>query len=258
MVRPSLLHLPLLLAVRAAWRILLGRAFDWRLCLQRLAAIHPRAATICGEGLDLDSSAELLGSSPVVLLLGWNVRGNKLFEKHRAEILKRLALTIDRPRVESILRRVRIGSDLLIGVHVRQSDYAQFEAGAHFFSTPQYTAAMKSIADAVAPCRVGFVVCSDTAQAASEFQGLNATIAVGTTATDDLTLLSLCDGIIGPHSTFNMWAAFMGDTPLIWLESGAKVSLAGMDTIRNLASQCAEPTVRHRRKQAYQGRGGDG
>ena len=233
--RPSVFHLPLLLAARAAWRIFSGHAFDWRVCLQRLSAFHPSANIIYGEGLDLDNAAEQLGASRVVVLSGWTIRGHRLFEKHRREIMRRLALTINQPLVESILRRAQSDSDLLIGVHVRQSDYAEFEYGAHFFSTPQYAAAMKSITDAVTPCRVSFVVCSDTQQAAREFQGLNATVAVGTTAADDLTLLSLCDGIIGPHSTFNHWAAFMGDAILIWLELGGKVPPAGMDTIRNLA-----------------------
>ena len=150
--------------------------------------------------------------------------------------MKRLELKVDRPRVESLLRRAQNGSDLLVGVHIRQSDYAEFENGAHFFSTLQYAAAMKSIMDAVTPCRVAFVVCSDTVQEASEFEGLNATLAVGTTETDDLTLLSFCDAIVGPHSTFNHWAAFMGDAVLIWLEPGGKVPPAGMDTIRHLGS----------------------
>lgn len=46
-------------------------------------------------------------------------------------------------------------------------------------------------------------------------------------AEDDQTLMSQCDYIIGPPSTFSTWASFMGKVPLLHLYSaGQKVKLS--------------------------------
>jgi hypothetical protein len=76
---------------------------------------------------------------------------------------------------------------------------------------------MGSVQDLLRPERVGFLVVSDEPQRALGFDGLAVRLLAGS-ALEDMYSLAYCDYIIGPHSTFSMWASFYGETPLYRLE----------------------------------------
>ena len=58
-----------------------------------------------------------------------------------------------------------------------------------------------------------FFACSDEPRHEHEFPGLRVGIGAGS-AVGDLCALAKCDYIIGPLSTFSMWASFYGHKPL--------------------------------------------
>ena len=96
----------------------------------------------------------------------------------------------------------------IIGVHIRQSDYAQ-DAPQFCWTPGQYLTWMQALRGELGP-DTGFVVVTDGK--IPDFNESWITLHRGN-AVQDLCVLSHCHRIMGPPSTFNRWAAFVGDKP---------------------------------------------
>jgi hypothetical protein len=74
--------------------------------------------------------------------------------------------------------------------------------------------------------RLAFLICSDEPRHENEFPGLTVGFGPGSQM-GDLHALARCDWILGPLSTFSMWASFYGNKPLLLLrDSAARVELS--------------------------------
>lgn len=96
----------------------------------------------------------------------------------------------------------RAEGEAVVGVHKRRGDYRQFLGGRYYFEDDVYEAnkaAVRKILEATGR-KVRFV----------EFPRGE--------AVEDQWLMSRCDYLIGPPSSFSAWASFMGRVPLglIW------------------------------------------
>jgi hypothetical protein len=101
---------------------------------------------------------------------------------------------------------------LLVGVHVRRTDYERFKDGRFFYSHAQYRDLMVSV-EAIFPERdVTFLVCSDERVPSEAFAGLDVVRGPGQEL-EDLYALASCDLIIGPPSTYSAWASYYGEVP---------------------------------------------
>jgi hypothetical protein len=176
--------------------------------------------------LDLGTatSLALLSCAPAVLLCGWHLRSWSLLEKHAREVRARMALSVRDPeRLQNTMREARANSDMLIGVHIRQGDYARWHGGRYLFSTEQYVQWMRATAERFGRGkRIGFLVCSDQPQISEAFTGLPVTLAAGHSddaAVGDMIGLSQCDLLMMPPTTFGCWASFMGCVPILPLRS---------------------------------------
>lgn len=154
-----------------------------------------------------------------VVLHGWNGGDDTLLAKHRKQITDQVTLRHNKVLVLQFERTARARGSLMIGVHIRHGDFRSFMGGRLFVPVADYVSAMNEVATTLGR-DVSFLICSDEKRTIEEFEGLPVTITAGTSPSDDLTLLSKCDGIIGSHSTFSAWASFVGHTPLIPLERG--------------------------------------
>ena len=102
--------------------------------------------------------------------------------------------------------------DVLVGIHVRQGDYQNWESGKYFFSSEQYAGIMTNVENLFPGERVSFFIASDEAQTKKTFAQHSA-IFGGESAIEDMYTLAACDYIVGPPSTFSAWASFYGRTP---------------------------------------------
>jgi hypothetical protein len=109
--------------------------------------------------------------------------------------------------------RARHGSDLLIGLHIRLTDYQTYREGIFYYDLRDYRRAMKKMTVMLPRQRLAFLVCSDQQQDARAFTPLRVTMGPGTLL-GDLHSLAECDYVIGPPSTYSLWAAFYGSKPL--------------------------------------------
>jgi hypothetical protein len=104
----------------------------------------------------------------------------------------------------------------LIGMHVRRGDYAEWQNGKFFFDISTYYERMKEISTQLSNCV--FVVCSNENFVFANEANFNIVYAKGSPV-EDICVLSNCQYIIGPPSTFSGWAAFLGHRLIYFIRS---------------------------------------
>jgi hypothetical protein len=144
-----------------------------------------------------------------VFVEGWNLRNPLGLAQYAAEIRTLLAPGEEAAERTRVFRALLPKDRLLIGVHVRHRDYRTFLNGQLYMPVEEFRDTMRRLADRHARARPHFVVCSDEPRDAGEFPGLDCTISGGDLI-DDMHRLAGCDAIVGPLSTYSMWAAYVG------------------------------------------------
>ncbi|XZN91924.1 MAG: hypothetical protein ACM65M_03345 [Microcoleus sp.] len=115
--------------------------------------------------------------------------------------------------VDSLILNVKNNADIIIGVHIRQGDYEHHQKGRYFYKTEQYLEVMTSVVKLFATKQVNFLICSNLHQEPSLFYNFNCVFAKGNLI-EDMYALAECDYIVGPPSSYTMWASFYGEKPL--------------------------------------------
>lgn len=141
-------------------------------------------------------------------------------EADQAPVIRRL-LSFRSPfhqKAAAISQQLRQDCDVLVGVHARRGDYASHRNGCWFYNEADYLRWIHqapSLFPAIDANRIGFVVCSNDGGFLASCQGEAIAISPMGSAAGDQLLLSHCDLILGPPSTFSVWAAFLTDTRLL-------------------------------------------
>jgi hypothetical protein len=115
--------------------------------------------------------------------------------------------------IAKLISNIRNGTDILIGVHIRQGDYRQHQDGRYFYQAEQYLKVMESVQALFSDKQVTFLICSNEKQEADFFQHLSYVYG-NNHIIEDMYALAECDYIIGPPSSYTMWASFYGERPL--------------------------------------------
>jgi hypothetical protein len=175
--------------------------------------------------LDLDTPAfrKASANSRLLVLQGWLFLGDKNLEKH-ADSVRRFFQPNPRYRLaaERTVAAVRSSSELLIGVHIRRGDYSDFLEGKYFYELDTYQDFMQQTEALFPESKVAFLVCSNESLEASLFPSAKVAFGPGDFL-EDLCCLSQCDYLIGPPSTYSLWASFYGGVPLAVIEQPGSV-----------------------------------
>ncbi|WP_182868849.1 alpha-1,2-fucosyltransferase [Rhodopirellula sp. JC639] len=174
-----------------------------------------------GEICDLegDRFRSAVESGRTLLLQGWLFRSPRLLEQHWPHIRDFFTVSkTDRDVIDQRIRQARRDSDVLVGVHIRRGDYANYRGGQYYYDDALYSRWMHSVCDQLPGQRVRFLVCSNEPLDESAFTGLNITHGPGT-ALRDMYALADTDWMMGPPSTFTGWAEMVGRRPRIELQS---------------------------------------
>lgn len=173
----------------------------------------------------------------LLLLTGWRFRDDDAMQKHAALIRRVFAPRPGyRESIDACLSAVRGRCDVLVGVHIRRTDYATFQNGRYCFADAVYRQWMEHLQGQMNR-RVGFLIASDEPIDLAVFEGLVVQVAPGQEL-KDLYALASCDYLIGPPSTYTSWASYYGQV-LLW--HGEKSDrLPGLQDFR--IHQCASST----------------
>lgn len=187
--------------------------------LQRFLKVRIVGDMATGD-VNLNSPAYLAQArDPCPLVVhGWQYRDKRHFAKH-ANLLRQFFRPIKphRTAVEQVLTSNRAHADVLIGVHIRRGDYAEWQGGAFFYDNATYCRFMREMLHLFpATSRVRFLLFSNEAIATPDFAEFDTGRSTNHPL-EDLYAMAGCDYILGPVSSYSMWASFFGQVPLCHL-----------------------------------------
>jgi len=161
-----------------------------------------------------DQMKEKVRSNSMTFVSGLNFRDIPSIKEHIKKIRDYFRpLKHHRDNIAKVVDNARAQCDVLVGVHIRQGDYANHLDGRYFFSNDDFISMMRQVKSLFPQKRVGFLLCSDAKidhhifDEFSCFYGPNHVV-------EDMYTLAECDYIIGPPSTYSLWACLYGDKKL--------------------------------------------
>ncbi len=122
-----------------------------------------------------------------------------------------------RSMAEEQIFELRKSFDNIIAVHIRRGDYKEFLDGKYYFEDDVYLKKMMEVEKLLSPATVCFAIFSNENINLKNFEGINISFKNTNTAIGDMWGISLCNYIMGPLSTFSMWASFLKNVPLLFL-----------------------------------------
>ncbi|MFZ4057758.1 MAG: alpha-1,2-fucosyltransferase, partial [Ferruginibacter sp.] len=152
-----------------------------------------------------------------VVTEGWLFKDRDNFENH-SDTIRKIFTPVEPYRSEAnkVIAEARSNTDILIGVHIRRGDYERFLGGRWFYSDAIYAEKMLQVQAQYAAMgkRCAFFICSNVPIDVQEYDKALQLHYNSRNFIVDLYAMAQCDGIIGPPSTYSMWASFYGKVPL--------------------------------------------
>ena len=188
------------------------------------------------ENASTTEQEQIMLNKRYVVATGWYARWYDLFLKYKSEILKLFAFL---PEVEEKVKAIlsphsSLLSPLKLGLHIRRGDYKTWQNGQFYFTDEEYVRVIKSFINNLPsihpqPSRlVHIFICGNDPTLNKEYYRKElSSLPVSLTFPDgnpgeDLCLLSHCDYLIGPPSTFTLVASMYHDAPLCWLSDTSR------------------------------------
>jgi hypothetical protein len=207
-------------------------SFTWYLVAKYLAALKILpTASFKRRDCDREALERKMLKHRHIVVSGWFVRYYDLFLKYREEICDLFTLdeqytTPVRKKMQEVEKLSTFNSPLStlrLGVHIRRGDYAKWRNGQFFYSDEIYAAYINRFVGMHQDKSVHvYLSTNDPSVTEERFQLLcqKAHIhCLGGSAPEDLFMLSECDYLIGPPSTFSLVAAMYRDIPLYRMDT---------------------------------------
>ncbi len=179
---------------------------------------------LCGEEFQ-----RLLSRHRLVVAKGWKFRAHAALKSRRDEVVRLFTPhPAIRAEVERHIAQARSGCDVLVGLHVRRGDYANWLGGKFFYGLDAYADWLKAANALWSGKKVGFLICSnESVDDLLRLPGVSASAGPSAPITD-IYALAACDFLIGPPSTFTLWASYYGGAPLhMLMEKDQQLQIAG-------------------------------
>lgn len=201
--------------------------FGWYLLAKYAAALR-LLPTASFKSSDCDQKAleqKMLRHKHIVVS-GWNVRFYEHFLTYRDEICQ--LFKIDEQYTHPVEEAMKVAEadkkGVRLGVHIRRGDYAQWQYGKYCFDDDTYARLINRFAALHEGETIHvYLSTNDPEVHAETYQKLCPKVKIHLlqgNAPSDLYMLSACDYVIGPPSTFSLVAAMYRDIPLYRMDSG--------------------------------------
>lgn len=173
------------------------------------------------ENIEEEPFISLCKHTKVLILRGWKYRVSpstfSLFTKDLRQFfsIRESFVRETSERINALKKQCT-----LIGIHIRRGDYKCFEKGRYYYEIGDYIRWMLRLREITTHLNPFFIVCSNERLEKTIFKDFEPHLYLSDLeAIQDLFLLSRCDYIAGPPSTFSMWASFYGNTPLYMIKN---------------------------------------
>ncbi|MEO8149548.1 MAG: alpha-1,2-fucosyltransferase [Bacteroidia bacterium] len=144
--------------------------------------------------------------------------GVEQMKKHQAalqEIFKPAHTVVDKMKW---LQEQRPADAFMIGVHIRRGDYRKYRDGKYFYDHEVYKKFMRHVISLFPYSPITFFICSDEKINENDFSEFQIVLNKNGNSIEDMYLLSVCQYIMGPPSTFSKWSSYYGNVPLFIME----------------------------------------
>ena len=197
--------------------------FDWYLLAKYLAALRLLpTASFKYDDCDREALERKMLRHRHIVVSGWHARWYDLFLKYRDEITD--LFTLDSQYTDSVKAKMQeveqgsTGSIVRLGVHIRRGDYRIFHDGKYLYDDEVYQRHIRRFM-MLHPGKAihVYIATNDPEVKESSYQeqcpGAHVHC-LGGSSPEDLFMLSECDYLIGPPSTYSLVAAMYRDIPL--------------------------------------------
>jgi len=197
--------------------------FGWYLLAKYLAALRLLpTASFKHEDCDREALERKMLRHRHIVVSGWHARWYDLFQKYRDEITD--LFTLDSQYTEPVKAKMQkveqgsTGSIVRLGVHIRRGDYRIFHDGKYLYDDEVYQRHIRRFM-MLHPGKAihVYIATNDPEVKESSYQeqcpGAHVHC-LGGSSPEDLFMLSECDYLIGPPSTYSLVAAMYRDIPL--------------------------------------------
>ena len=181
--------------------------------------------TVVNLSVQKEASARL-ANNHITILIGWYLYDTASLTKCSRVIRKYFAPETN--MVERLKKRYGIRKDLFyVGVHIRRGDYAQWRDGRYYLNDNTYRKYMDQYCrfhDNAHKQQLCFLLFSNEEINFMEYQSTlySTVICNGSGIEDFCTMISICDALIGPPSTFSGMASFLGNIPKYVIDNSEK------------------------------------
>jgi hypothetical protein len=161
-------------------------------------------------------------SNRLVILHGWRIRDYQGFlaEADFVREYLRPDARLTAP-VDQELETMRAAGRVLIGLHMRGTDFKDWLGGRFFLTKADYRKRMLEMRRIFGE-NIAFFIASDESPDPDAWQDIAPVLWRSRSPIQDMHGLSRCDYIAGPPSTFSGWAAFAGQKPLCWIRPAGR------------------------------------
>ncbi len=157
---------------------------------------------------------QILLRKKLVFVHGWRFRNLELTEKFQKELVGKYSILpelFDANELYKDVLKIDRSAYNLVGVHVRRGDYRTWKNGIYYFEDAVYQMYMDNLnaelSKATGKQTLFIVFSNETLQ----IQPSDSVILSKNPWYVDQKIMSLCDFLIGPPSTFTLWASYLGD-----------------------------------------------
>ena len=174
------------------------------------------------EGMSTAAHEQVMLSRKHVAVIGWEGRWYDLFLKYKQEIIDLFAFKESVAKACAPILAEATKESCRLGVHIRHGDYATWYDGKYFFSDEVFLSLIKQFIK-LHPNTTVYICGNDPSLDKERYrQELNGTKVLFPkgNAAEDLYVLSQCNYLIGPPSTFSLTASMYHDAPLYWIKDG--------------------------------------
>ena len=144
---------------------------------------------------------------------GWGFRVHNLTAKYQELLIEKYSLRPEYYEKNDLYKKllgVNRGTTSIIGVHIRRRDYKKHKGGIYYFNDKVYQKYMNQLGTEISnqlSKQALFIIFSDEITGIQE----NSDILISDNEWYlDHLLMSKCDFLIGPPSTFTIWASYIG------------------------------------------------
>lgn len=156
----------------------------------------------------------LILKSKILFCTGW-VFSHENTLKYRSLYQQLFDPAIDKSSLDNLWLKKTRENEKIVAVHIRRGDYKTYADGIYFFDDDVYIDKMKQMETNLNHhCRFIIFTNDDELETLTYTKLFKSVLISNNSAAIDHYLLSNCDYIIGPPSTFSIWASYIGETLL--------------------------------------------